>query len=125
MQEPILVTGLCIMAFVILQILGRPSAEVVLLMLIFSRVNGSSNKLQRRYQQTVTESSALWSMREMIDEAEADAETMTTGESPTLDRGVDLRDVRVELDGASVLDSLSLSIPAGNERGFLRRPQTL
>jgi ATP-binding cassette subfamily C protein len=119
MQEPILVTCLCIMTFVLLQMLGRPLAEGALLILIFSRVNGSSNKMQRRYQQTITEASALWSMREMIDNANSNVETMTTGESPTLDRGVDLRDVRVELDGASVLDRLSLSIPAGKITALL------
>ncbi len=113
MQEPILVTCLCIMVFILAQILGTPLAEVGLLVLLFGRVNGSSNKMQRRYQQAITEASALWSMREMIDAANSDAETMTTGASPTLEQGVDLRDIRVELDGAVVLDGMSFSIPAG------------
>ncbi|MCH8891306.1 MAG: ABC transporter ATP-binding protein, partial [Myxococcales bacterium] len=113
MQEPILVTCLCIMVFVLVQILGTPWAEVGLLVILFGRVNGSSNKMQRRYQQTITEASALWSMRDMIDAANFDAETMTTGASPSLEQGVDLRDIRVELDGAVVLDNLSFSIPAG------------
>jgi ATP-binding cassette subfamily C protein len=119
MQEPILITCLCIMVFVLIEFLGTPWAEVGLLMILFGRVNGSSNKMQRRYQQTITEASALWSICDMIDAANSDAETMTTGESPTLDRGVDLRDIRVELDGASVLDSLSLSIPAGKITALL------
>jgi ATP-binding cassette subfamily C protein len=113
MQEPILVTCLCIMVFVLVQILGTPWAEVGLLVILFGRVNGSSNKMQRRYQQTITEASALWSMRDMIDAASFDAETMTTGASPSLEQGVDLRDIRVELDGSVVLDNLSFSIPAG------------
>jgi ATP-binding cassette subfamily C protein len=92
---------------------------VGLLVILFSRVNGSSNKMQRRYQQTITEASALWSMHDMIDAADADAERMTTGASPTLDRGVDLRDIRVELGGARVLDGLSLSIPAGKITALL------
>jgi ATP-binding cassette subfamily C protein len=52
-------------------------------------------------------------MRDMIDAANFDAETMTTGASPSLEQGVDLRDIRVELDGSVVLDNLSFSIPAG------------
>jgi len=119
MQEPILITCLCIMVFILIQILGTPRAEVGLLVILFSRVNGSFNKMQRRYQQTITEASALWSMHEMIDAADADAERMTTGASPTLDRGVDLRDIRVELDGTRVLDGLSLSIPAGKITALL------
>ena len=119
MQQPILVTCLCIMGFVLIAILEIPRAEVGLLVFLFIRVNGSSNKMQRRYQQTITHTSALWSMREMIDAANSDAETMTTGTSPTLDRGVDLRNIRVELDGTSVLDNFSLSIPAGKITALL------
>jgi ATP-binding cassette subfamily C protein len=119
MQQPILVTCLCIMVFVLIQVLGTPWAEVGLLVLLFGRVNGISNKMQRRYQQTITEANALWSMRNMIDTAESDAETMTTGASPTLERGVDLRNIRVELDGTSILDSFSLSIPAGKITALL------
>ncbi len=112
MQDPVLITSLCVMLY-ILHVLGTPSAEVLLLAALFAKTNGSSNKMQRRYQQTITEASALWSLREMIDAAKADAETMTTGASPTLEQGVELRDVRARLDEAVVLDGLSLSIPAG------------
>jgi len=113
MQLPILVTCLCLMVFVLTQVLETPWAEVILLIVLFGRVNGVSNKMQRRYQQSLVHASALWSIREMIDAADSDTETMTTGASATLDRGVDLRNIRVELDGTSVFDNLSLSIPAG------------
>jgi len=119
MQQPILVTGLCIMVFILIQMLGTSFSEMLLLVALFVKTNTSSNKMQRRYQQTITEASALWSMREMIDTAHSDAETMTTGASPTLDRGVDLRNIRVELDGASILDGFSLSIPAGKITALL------
>ena len=112
MQEPVLITSLCIMLFV-LWILGKPAPEVLLLAALFAKTSGSSNKMQRRYQQTITEASALWSMRSMIHAAAIDVETMPTGASPTLEQGVEVRDVRVELDGARVLDGLSFSIPAG------------
>ncbi len=77
-QEPILVTSLCVMVFIVI-LLGTPFAEMLLLAALFIKANTSSNKMQRRYQQTITEASALWSMREMIDEAVVDGETMTTG----------------------------------------------
>jgi ATP-binding cassette subfamily C protein len=113
MQEPVLVTSLCVLVFVLVLLLDTPFAEILLLLGLFMRTNTSSNKMQRRYQQTITEASALWSMREMIDAAVADGETMTTGATPTLERGVELRDVRVELDDATVLDGMSFAARAG------------
>jgi ATP-binding cassette subfamily C protein len=93
--------------------LGTPFAEMLLLAALFIKTNTSSNKMQRRYQQTITEASALWSMREMIDAAAADGETMTTGATPTLNEGLEIRDVRIAYEDAVVLDGLSFSVPAG------------
>lgn len=117
-QEPVLITSLCVMLYV-LNFLGTAAAEILLLAALFAKTNSSANKLQRRYQQSITEASALWSMREMIDAAAADVETMPTGSSPTLEQGVDVRDVRVELDGTRVLDGASFSIPAGKITALL------
>ncbi len=119
MQEPILITSLCIMLFILVRYLDTPPAEALLLAALFAKTNGSSNKMHRRYQQTITEASALWSMHDMIDAARSDVETMTTGESPTLERGVELRGIRVELEGTRVLDGFSLSIPAGKITALL------
>jgi ATP-binding cassette subfamily C protein len=111
-QEPILVTSLCALIFIVM-LLGTPFSEMLLLAALFIKTNTSSNKMQRRYQQTITEASALWSMREMIDTAAAEGETMTTGAAPTLTEGVEVRDVRIAYDDATVLDGLSFSVPAG------------
>jgi ATP-binding cassette subfamily C protein len=111
-QEPVLVTSLCVMVFIVIW-LGTPFAEMLLLAALFIKTNTSSNKMQRRYQQTITEASALWSMREMIDAAASDGETMTTGATPTLTEGLEVRDVRIAYDDAVVLDGLSFSVPAG------------
>jgi len=117
-QEPVLVTSLCIMLFVLVYF-NTSAPEIVLLGLLFARTTSSANKLQRRYQEAVSEGSALWSIREMIDAAAADVEAMPSGASPTLERGVDVRDVRVELDGTRVLDGASFSVPAGKITALL------
>jgi ATP-binding cassette subfamily C protein len=111
-QEPVLITSLCIMLYILI-LLRTPFAEMFLLAALFVRTNTSSNKMQRRYQQTITEASALWSMREMIDAATTDGETMTAGAAPTLTEGVEVRDVRIAYDDVTVLDGLSFSVPAG------------
>jgi ATP-binding cassette subfamily C protein len=117
-QEPVLVTSLCAMVFIVIW-LGTPFAEMLLLAALFIKTNTSSNKMQRRYQQTITEASALWSMREMIDAAAADGETMTTGATPTLTEGLEVRDVRIAHDDAVVLDGLAFSVPAGKITAIL------
>jgi len=117
-QEPVLVTSLCIMLFIVF-VLGTPFTEMLVLAALFIKANTSSNKMQRRYQQTITEASALWSMREMIDDAAAVSETMTTGATPTLTEGLEVRDVRIAYDDAAVLDGLSFSIPAGKITAIL------
>jgi len=111
-QEPVLVTSLCALVFIVV-LIGTPFSEMLLLAALFIRTNTNSNKMQRRYQQAITDASALWSMRSMIDAAIADVERMPTGASATLEQGVEVRDVRVSYDDAVVLDGLSFSIPAG------------
>jgi ATP-binding cassette subfamily C protein len=117
-QEPVLVSSLCVMLFV-LNFLGTPASEILLLAALFAKTNSSANKLQRRYQQSISEASALWSIREMIDAAVADVEAMPTGASPTLKQGVEVRDVRVDLDGTLVLEGASFSVPAGKITALL------
>jgi len=91
-QEPVLVTSLCVMLFVLV-FLETPAAEIVLLGLLFARTTDCANKLQRRYQEAIGDASALWSIREMIDAAVANVEAMPTGAAPTLEKGVDVREV--------------------------------
>jgi ATP-binding cassette subfamily C protein len=67
----------------------------------------------------VTETSALWSLRGMIDQASNDIEVLPTGATPTLEQGIELRGIRVCMDGARVFDDLSLSIPAGKVTAFV------
>jgi ATP-binding cassette subfamily C protein len=111
-QEPVLIVSLCVLLLA-LKLLGAPPAEILLLAALFAQANANFTGLQYRYQQAISEESALWSMREMIDSAAADLETMPTGASPTLERGVELRGVRARLDDTVVLDGLSLAVPAG------------
>ena len=119
LQDPILVTLVCAGFYVGRVLLEMPMAEVGLLAALFARMMGSSNKMQRRYQMSATETSALWSLRGMIDQASNDIEALPTGATPTLEQGIELRDVRLCMDGARVFDNLSLSIPTGKITAFV------
>ncbi len=113
LQEPIMVTAGCGGIYAGFTLLDLPIAEVILLAALFARTIDSSNNMQRKYQAMVTETSALWSMRELIDRAIADEERMPEGITPTLDKGIELRGICVRYDQAKILDRFDMVIPFG------------
>jgi len=113
LQEPIIVTAGCGGIYVGLTMLELPIAEVMLLAMLFARTIGSANMMQRKYQELVMESSALWSLRELIDAAVTDAEPMPEGRAATLDKGIELRGVRVRYGDETILEDFDMMIPAG------------
>jgi ATP-binding cassette subfamily C protein len=112
LQEPLLV-GFCGAGLVAGRMIGMPGSEVGLLILLFARTLASVGRTQRKYQHMVTEESALWSMLGMIEEAEGQREAAGGGAEPTLERSVELRDVGLDYGKGSVLEGVSLEIPAG------------
>ena len=87
--------------------------SLMVLVFLFWQALLAINKIQRRWQSTVTETSALWSLRDMIEEAEVAAEPPGGTRLPTLDRSVVLEGVTLHYDGKVVLDDVSLEAPAG------------
>jgi ATP-binding cassette subfamily C protein len=115
LQEPILVGVIAVGLYLCITALAMPVSSVLVLGLLFWRTLATLQKMQARHQSAISEASALWSLLDMIHEAEAQREVSTGSRAPTLDRGIELRDVRVEYDAATpVLDGLSLDIPAGS-----------
>jgi ATP-binding cassette subfamily C protein len=114
LQEPILVYFVLAATAVMLIHLEMPFANAFMIILLFARSQSSVNKTQRRYQHMVTDASALWSLRELVDRAEAEREPAGGGTEPSLDRGITLHDVTVRYDDErAVLTNASLEIPAG------------
>ena len=92
---------------------GMPIGSVLVLIFLFVQVIRAMNKIQRKYQLMVSDGSALWSIREMIDQAHAQAEPRGGAALPSLDRGIALERVTVDYGGPRVLEDLTLEIPAG------------
>ncbi|MFQ5416245.1 MAG: ABC transporter ATP-binding protein [Myxococcota bacterium] len=113
LQEPILVLFIAGGLYFGTVVYGRPMAELLLLGFLFARTLGSINLLQRRHQSLLTEASALWSLRDMIDRADADRERSDGTRAPTLERGITLRDVGVYYGDRAILDGLRLEMRAG------------
>jgi ATP-binding cassette subfamily C protein len=114
LQAPILVTIGLVASWVALAMLGTPLTGVLMILFLFTRTLQSVNKSQRRYQHMVMDASALWSLREMIERAEGQAEAPGGGAAPSLERGVTLDAVRLRYDELNVLDGATLEIPAGS-----------
>ncbi len=113
LQEPFVIGILLVVLFVATRRMGVPVEQVLILILAFGRALNSANKTQRRWQLTVTDASALWSIRELIEAADEHVETLVGRRAPTLERGILLSEIRVEYEGRCLLDGATVEIPAG------------
>ncbi len=114
MQEPILFLFGVLGLWLGFRKLGMNPAELVVLVALFGRTLALMNKMQRKYQDLVVDESALVAMRSMIESAEAEVEVSDGERVPTLERAIEMRDVRVGYDGTPVFDGLDLEIPRGS-----------
>jgi ATP-binding cassette subfamily C protein len=112
-QEPMFATVIAAGMFLLLESWGMPIAEVLVLVLVLTRVLAHLGKIQKHYQKMVAAESAYWSMLEGIKEAEAKRETHEGGPAPELLEGIRLRDVDFTYDGNAILSGVNLDIPAG------------
>jgi ATP-binding cassette subfamily C protein len=113
LQEPILVTLIGAGLFVAVQGFGMPTASVLVLVFAFARILMKVNSIQSKYQSLVAESSALWSLVSMIEEADAERERDGGDPPPPLETELALDDVSIRFDGAPVLEGVSLAFAAG------------
>ena len=113
LQEPILVLFATGYLYIAVARWSMPIGSVLVLIFLFVQVIRGLNKSQRKYQVMVSEGSALWSIRDMIDQAYAQAEPKGGTALPTLEQGIALEHVTVDYGGPRVLEDLTLEIPAG------------
>ncbi len=91
-----------------------PPAEVMVLLMLLSRVMAGMGKIQRMYQSMVVCDSAYWSLNKTIQQAETQVEQLGGEIRPTLEKGIELDRVMFSYDGRAVVDNLSLAIPASS-----------
>lgn len=113
LHEPFLVATVGLGLYVAVSRWGLPIDRVILLSLLFGRLLGHLQKIQKNYQRMVACDSAFWSIRETIDEALAAREPVVGTEPLTLARAITLQDVALAYGENKVLDHASLSIPKG------------
>jgi ATP-binding cassette subfamily C protein len=113
LQEPVLGTLLAVGLFAALRWFAIPLASVLVLGLVFIRALTRVASIQGKYQAMVSETSALWAIDARIREAESAREPTGGTRHVALERGISVDRVRLDRDGRTLFDGLSLEIPAG------------
>jgi ATP-binding cassette subfamily C protein len=113
-QQPMFSALMAIGIWAGLTIYQLPMANVIVLMLLLSRVLNNFGKVQGEYQELVSYESYYWSLRRTLDEAEREVEPCVGTVSPTLEREIRLDGVHFAYGASPVLHGCSLAIPAGS-----------
>jgi ATP-binding cassette subfamily C protein len=85
----------------------------LLLAILFARLLGHLNRVQKQFQRMANAESAFWSLNDVIRDCESVREVSTGREPATLERDLVLDDVTLAYDERDVLAGVSLTIPAG------------
>ncbi len=113
LQEFLTIACLAVGIGVATQFLGIPLAEMGLLAVLFGRALVFLGRAQRHYQNIVSHESEYWSLRDVIDRAQAEREVMRGTREPILRREVAVRHVDFTYEARPVLRDCSLVIPVG------------
>ncbi len=111
-QEPMFAVVIAAGMFILLQRWGMPIAEVLVLVLVLTRVLAHLGKIQKHYQKMVAAESAYWSMLQGIEEADAQREEYCGLAAPRLERDIVLDRVSFSYEGMPILKDVDLRIPA-------------
>ena len=112
-QELIIVSIIAIGFPVAIVVFHYPFEEILVVTLLLIKLAMTLAQGQRQMQTVQQTESAFWSLQETINEAEAAKEAFTGTRVPTLDSGIEFRDVSFAYDRKAVLDDVSLFVPAG------------
>ncbi|HHJ14660.1 MAG TPA: ABC transporter ATP-binding protein [Gammaproteobacteria bacterium] len=100
--------------FIALTRLDMELTTVMVLVVVLGRMLSQLGKIQKQYQKMIVGESAFWSLHQGVQEARAAEEPMGSGETPSLEKGIHLQNVRFGyLPGQPVLHNIELDIPAG------------
>jgi len=113
LQEPLLAILIGIGFFFFLVRMDLPMATVMVMIFLIARSVNHLAKGQRSLQHMAISESAYWSLRQTIEEAEAEREPPRGHLQPSLNQGIEFDRVTFGYDDRQVIDQLSMIIPAG------------
>ncbi len=112
-QELIIVVIIAVGFYSAIEIFHYPFEEIIVVALLLIKLVLTLAQAQRQMQTVQQTESAFWSLQETIKEAEVAREAFTGAAVPTLDRGIEFRDISFAFDRKEVLHRVSLFIRAG------------
>ncbi|HEY0241836.1 MAG TPA: ABC transporter ATP-binding protein [Gemmatimonadaceae bacterium] len=111
------VLALSVILYLAVEVFHLPTAAILLLLFVFSRLVPRIIALQQTFQEILSVVPALDTVQSLIDDCEAAPERTTTNQQPVmLDKGIALRNVSFSYTGNIALPQVhevSLDIPAG------------
>ena len=115
LQEPLVMAALVGGLYLALSRWSLSLDRLVVLAVLFERTFRSLGRVQRQYQRLVARESAYWSLRERIDQAQTQREALQLSDTPVprLSRALRFEQVSLAYGDQTILDHVSLSIPAG------------
>ncbi len=115
LQEPLVMAALVGGLYLALSRWSLSLDRLVVLAVLFERTFRSLGRVQRQYQRLVARESAYWSLRERIDQAQTQREALqlSAAPAPRLSRALRFEQVSLAYGDQTILDHVSLSIPAG------------
>jgi ATP-binding cassette subfamily C protein len=113
LQEPILALCLALGIYVALRVLHMPTGEVIVMSLLLAKTVQVVGKAQQELQNFYSHQHGLESVRETVAETTAEREVAQGRRVPTLQVGIELRDVSFGYGEQPTLRELNLRIEAG------------
>lgn len=117
LQEPVMITSMAVGLYLVLNVWALGTEELLVLALLFWRTVSRVANAQRNYQEARSMQGAFWSVLALIDEARNAGETRGGSFKPTLNHGIELRNVTFSYDGKPVLSNVSMTVPVGRLTG--------
>jgi len=112
-QDPIFALLVVLACYFGVQYSGLATAQVLVMVMLLTRILATMGKVQGQYQELVSCKSGYAAVQRTIDEAAAEVEVNAATPPPQLEKGIRLEHVDFAYEKALVLDDVSLWIPAG------------
>jgi ATP-binding cassette subfamily C protein len=113
LQEPIVFLCVGIGLYVTLTTTTIPLAELMMMSLLLIKTVGVIGRVQEDLQAVYIAESGYAGIYDTIAEARAAREEIGQGRAPSLERGIELRDVGMAFGRKKVIEAASFTIPAG------------
>jgi ATP-binding cassette subfamily C protein len=118
-QEPLLTAFLLLGLYLALVWWRMPLADLIVLVVLLARILNDLRKIQLEYQEMGSSEAAYWTIRQTLDEAEAERETTLGTKPPVFSRAICLDRVSFGYGEQPVLRNASFDFPAGSFTGIV------